>query len=703
MATPSTVATWTLNGSATEFDVPFDYLSRTFVKVTLIGATHRQLVLGTDYQFITPTRIQTFVAFGQPMYTLIEVRRATSTTERLVEFNDASVLTADDMNIADLQVIHIAEEARDAATESIGPGINGNLDARYRRIINLGPSVDDTDAVSLGEAKTIAKDTAEAVLPSPGFGDRLSSSEGASMVGFQAGSGFTGNLSGVARAVQSLQTYGAGSSLTQTQLNNAIAGNAFHLIMGGTSGVDLRQGHGGKSVDAAESFKVINSATGHAHAQVVKGVTTYDSYTYADYSMFASFHPVVMAYGDSNTAFVDESGRVGIGQGSWRSYLEVLLSQHVYFASSRVLGQGSPGQTSQYALDNFDQFMSTYLPKITILGWGTNDMAKDVPLAQYIKNMALLIEKFKLAGVQVHVLGIPWHATLADKARSWNSSLMSLCNTYEVPFIPVFTLFASAPSFYFAGDGVHYTVQANKIIAEKLRDSILTNYKLPRDSMRVHRADNFSAKRNPLMRSSGCKAINIVQTPDAALRRMFPYCYEIPIGVEVSFSGNGPHGVLFDWPDSKDAVWELNGAAYNPVTIGGIVRIMSVDTRLDGSYGTFRVKSVSGSPLYVLATVSQQIPDNDVPIITPVSARLLDVVAGQEYIVSAGGSKSVRTVFDPVVASERPTGRPYGSAIANAGPRSVRTAITAAPEGWVFLETDNDLWFRFSGGSWVAM
>lgn len=148
MATPSTVAAWALNGVKVEFDVTFDYLSRTFVKLTLIGAVPRVLVLGTDYEFISPTRVRTFVTYGPPQYQLLEVRRETSTTERLVEFHDASILTASDMNTADLQVLHVAEEARNAATETIGVNADGHLDARGRRIVNLADPVGPLDAAN---------------------------------------------------------------------------------------------------------------------------------------------------------------------------------------------------------------------------------------------------------------------------------------------------------------------------------------------------------------------------------------------------------------------------------------------------------------------------------------------------------------------------------------------------------------------------
>ena len=150
MATPRTVNTWPLNGVTREFDVTFDYLSRTFVTVSLLGAGVLPLVQGTDYVFVTATRIRTTLAYGTP-YTTIEIRRVTSTTERLVEFQDASILHASDLNIDSLQVMHVAEEARESATETIGVNGDGDLDARGRKIVNLGVATARTDAMTLGQ------------------------------------------------------------------------------------------------------------------------------------------------------------------------------------------------------------------------------------------------------------------------------------------------------------------------------------------------------------------------------------------------------------------------------------------------------------------------------------------------------------------------------------------------------------------------
>lgn len=148
MAAPKTVATYDLNGSTREFDFAFDYLARSFVKVSLIGVGRVTLQVGTDYTFVSANRIRTNVIYGSPDWRFIEIRRETSTTDRLVDFQDASILRADDLDLSQLQVLHVAEEAREAATETIGTNSDGMLDARGRRIVNLANPVDPGDAVS---------------------------------------------------------------------------------------------------------------------------------------------------------------------------------------------------------------------------------------------------------------------------------------------------------------------------------------------------------------------------------------------------------------------------------------------------------------------------------------------------------------------------------------------------------------------------
>lgn len=149
-----TVLTYNLDGATKDFNIPFEYLARKFVVVTLIGVDRKVLVLNQDYRFSTRTTISTTIAWGSAQgYNQIEIRRYTSATERLVDFTDGSILRAYDLNVAQVQTLHVAEEARDLTADTIGVNNDGHLDARGRRIVNLADAVEDSDALSFGQVK----------------------------------------------------------------------------------------------------------------------------------------------------------------------------------------------------------------------------------------------------------------------------------------------------------------------------------------------------------------------------------------------------------------------------------------------------------------------------------------------------------------------------------------------------------------------
>lgn len=147
-----TVLTYPLDGSTRDFNIPFEYLARKFVVVTLIGLDRKVLTLNTDYRFATRTTISLTKAWGlSDGYTSIEIRRVTSTTDRLVDFTDGSILRAYDLNVAQIQTMHVAEEARDLTSDTIGVNNDGNLDARGRRIVNVADGIAPGDAVTIGQ------------------------------------------------------------------------------------------------------------------------------------------------------------------------------------------------------------------------------------------------------------------------------------------------------------------------------------------------------------------------------------------------------------------------------------------------------------------------------------------------------------------------------------------------------------------------
>lgn len=151
-----TIANYTGNGTQTDFVVPFDYLKKSFVHVyvnnglsLLTGGDYGDT--GADYYFLDDTtiRLKTAPAEGEG----IVVRRYTSATERIVSFEDASILKATDLDTSQLQAFHIAEEARDNVKDAMLRDDEGNWDAQNTRIVNVADPVDDQDAMTLGYYK----------------------------------------------------------------------------------------------------------------------------------------------------------------------------------------------------------------------------------------------------------------------------------------------------------------------------------------------------------------------------------------------------------------------------------------------------------------------------------------------------------------------------------------------------------------------
>lgn len=174
----STIAIYTGDGTTTDFTVPFDYLAKKFVKVS-VGLT---VLEGGDYgdtskdfYFLdkTTVRLKTAPQAG----TEVTVRRYTSATDRIVSFKDASILKATDLDTASIQTIHIAEEGRDFINDALLKDKQGNWDARGKRITNVGAPVADSDAVTYGVYKTDTMGALQAKLDAERARDRAVEAE----------------------------------------------------------------------------------------------------------------------------------------------------------------------------------------------------------------------------------------------------------------------------------------------------------------------------------------------------------------------------------------------------------------------------------------------------------------------------------------------------------------------------------------------
>lgn len=174
----STIANYQGNGSTTDFNVPFDYLAKKFVKVTVdsrekLGGDYGDTT--KDYFFVDKTtiRFNTAPASG----TEIIIRRYTSATDRIVSFKDASVLKAKDLDVSTIQTTHIAEEGRDIINDALIVDKEGNWDAKGKRIVNVGDPIDDNDAITLKFYKEDAKGAYQAKLDAEAARDAAKVSE----------------------------------------------------------------------------------------------------------------------------------------------------------------------------------------------------------------------------------------------------------------------------------------------------------------------------------------------------------------------------------------------------------------------------------------------------------------------------------------------------------------------------------------------
>lgn len=149
--TKSTIVVYEYSGSTSELTVPFDYLKRDFVVVALggDGKPQKALKLGTDYRFATKTTIVITRQY-QPDdgYNKVIIRRVTDASKRIINYQDGSILNASELNTSQLQALHVAEEARDLANYTLFVDNDNNLDARGRKIINLGDPTNPQDAVT---------------------------------------------------------------------------------------------------------------------------------------------------------------------------------------------------------------------------------------------------------------------------------------------------------------------------------------------------------------------------------------------------------------------------------------------------------------------------------------------------------------------------------------------------------------------------
>lgn len=132
--------TYTGNGATTQYSVPFPYIRKEHVYVSINQVAQA-------YAWVNDGTVQ--LATAPANGAKVEVRRSTPATSALVDFTDGSTPVAADFDTSNLQHLYLEQELLDnqSQTISVNPA-TGLPTAGGRRITNVGTPVDAQDATT---------------------------------------------------------------------------------------------------------------------------------------------------------------------------------------------------------------------------------------------------------------------------------------------------------------------------------------------------------------------------------------------------------------------------------------------------------------------------------------------------------------------------------------------------------------------------
>jgi uncharacterized coiled-coil DUF342 family protein len=139
------------DGTQTTYTFPFSYLRKQFVMVSILhsDATETALEYGVDY---TVNDLSVSLTTPAQVGEHIIIYRQTS-TDKIVTWNDGSILLARDMNTEDAQMLHLQEEQQDYITaNAISTKVTSDKevlwDALNHRVVNVSDPKDPQDVVT---------------------------------------------------------------------------------------------------------------------------------------------------------------------------------------------------------------------------------------------------------------------------------------------------------------------------------------------------------------------------------------------------------------------------------------------------------------------------------------------------------------------------------------------------------------------------
>lgn len=126
------------DGSTTNFAVPFPYLDKEHVTVLVDG-------VDTSFTWTNDSTVQ--ITPAPALDAIVRVRRNSSPTTRLVDYQTPSILAEEDLDLDSEQAFFLAQEAVDRSEDSIGR-TGANWDAQGLKITNVAAPEGGSDVVT---------------------------------------------------------------------------------------------------------------------------------------------------------------------------------------------------------------------------------------------------------------------------------------------------------------------------------------------------------------------------------------------------------------------------------------------------------------------------------------------------------------------------------------------------------------------------
>ena len=256
--------TYTGNGSNRIFNVTFQYLlaANVFVKVNNVAVT---------YIFLDSSRVQLTTAPAAGA--VVEVRRISNRTSRVVDFQDGAVLTEAALDADSNQLFEMAQEAFDASNSTPQLDADNTFNALSKRIKNVANPVNAQDVATKNWSETANTSqvniaTAKAVISTTKAAEAAVSATASETSKTASGASATASANSATAGSASAATATTKAATATTQAGLATTNGAAQVVLATAQKTIAVT----KASEAATSATAsANSATASANSNTASG------------------------------------------------------------------------------------------------------------------------------------------------------------------------------------------------------------------------------------------------------------------------------------------------------------------------------------------------------------------------------------------------------------------------------------------------